>query len=301
MNDQAGDSNREIGDNCTRGATRRNLPDAPLVSVVTVVKNGAPHLTECMESVFTQSWPNVEYIVIDGGSTDATLDIIRSFEDRIDYWVSEPDRGIFDAMNKGLAIANGELIGLLNADDWYEPGALEAAATAYLEKGIPGIYYGDKHLVQVDMGRVYEMPASLEFWRGMTVCHQAMFVHREVYRRLGGYDLQYRLAADFDFFVRAVRGKIPFIRLERFVVNFRDSGESAQSLREGNREISAILRKTYGAISTIYVKNRLLTGYNLAAVAGGRLIGRLMGERTLNFLRIPFYRLFTPRGKEVKK
>ncbi len=285
----------------TRGGIRASQPVVPIVSVVTVVKNGAAHLRQCIESVLTQSWPGIEYIIIDGGSTDATLDIIRTYDDRLAYWVSEPDRGIFDAMNKGIGLATGELIGLLNADDWYEPGAVEAAATALLGQGLPGIYYGEKYLVQVDMGKVYEMPASLEFWRGMNVCHQAMFVHREVYERLGGYALHYRLAADFDFLVRALQGGIPFVRLDRFVVNFRDSGASAQALVEGNREISAILRTTCGALSSVYLKNRLLTGYNLAAVAAGRFIGRLLGERTLNLCRILFYRLFTRRGEEVRK
>jgi glycosyltransferase involved in cell wall biosynthesis len=266
-----------------------------------VVKNGAAHLAQCIESVLAQSWPGIEYIIIDGGSTDATLDIIRTYDDRLAFWVSEPDRGIFDAMNKGIGLATGELIGLLNADDWYEPGAVEAAATALLERGLHGVYYGEKYLVQVDMGKVYEMPASLEFWRGMNVCHQAMFVHREVYERLGGYDLRYRLAADFDFLVRALREGIPFVRLGRFVVNFRDTGASAQALGEGNREISAILRSVYGPISTTYLKNRLLTGYNLAAVAVGRAIGRLLGERALNLCRILFYRLFTRRGEDVRK
>jgi hypothetical protein len=91
------------------------------------------------------------------------------------------------------------------------------------------------------------------------------------------------------------------VRLGRFVVNFRDAGASAQALGEGNREISTILRNIYGPISTIYVKNRLLTGYNLAAVAVGRAIGRLLGERALNLCRILFYRLFTRRGEEVRK
>ena len=301
MSIQEGLPQRVTGGVRSRGGTENSQPVVPLVSVVTVVKNGAAHLTQCIESVLTQSWPGIEYIIIDGGSTDATLDIIRTYDDRLAFWVSEPDQGIFDAMNKGIGLATGELIGLLNADDWYEPGAVEAAATALLERGLRGVYYGDKYLVQVDMGRVYEMPASLEFWRGMNVCHQAMFVHREVYERLGGYDLRYRLAADFDFLVRALRGAIPFVRLGRFVVNFRDTGASAQALGEGNREISAILRSTYGAISTIYVKNRLLTGYNLAAVAVGRFIRRLLGERALNLCRIPFYRLFTRRGEEVRK
>jgi len=292
---------RITGGRRTRGVSGEGLPDAPLVSIVTVVKNGAAYLEEGMKSVLSQSWPNLEYIIIDGGSTDGTLDIIRKHDDRLAYWLSEPDHGIFDAMNKGIALAGGDLIGLLNADDWYEPGAIEMAATAFLEKGTPGIYYGDKHLVQVDMGRIYEMPSSLALWRGMGVCHQAMFVHRNVYQRLGGYDTRYRLAADFDFLVRARRQGVTCIPLKRFIVNFRDTGASAQSLGEGNREISAILKESFGVLSPVYIANRLFLGYGLAAVAVGRAISQLFGERVLNLCRIPFYRLFTRRGGKVKK
>jgi glycosyltransferase involved in cell wall biosynthesis len=275
----------------SRGAMKHDTPDMPLVSVITVVRNGAAHLRETIESVIGQSWPNTEFIIIDGASTDGTLDIIRSYDQNIDYWVSEPDNGIFDAMNKGITLAQGALIGLLNADDWYEPGALETAATAYRGEKKQGIYFGDKYLVHVDLGLKYEFRGSLEFWRGMTICHQAMFVHREAYERLGYYDQAYRLAADFDFFVRAILSGIPFIRLDRFVVNFRDDGASAQSLVQGNREISTILRSNYGFLSSPYLKNLLLTGYNLTAVAVSRLIGRMLGSRVQQWARRCYYRL----------
>jgi len=281
------------------GNGKQRSPELPLISVITVVRNGAGHLQEAIESVLSQSWPNVEYIIIDGASTDGTLDIIRQYDRKIDFWRSEPDNGIFDAMNRGIELAHGELIGLLNADDWYETGALEAAANAWRSNGIAGIYFGDKYLVHGDMGLKYEFRGSLEFWRGMTVCHQAMFAHRDVYARLGRYDTSYRLAADFDFFVRALAGGIPFIPLNRFVVNFRDDGASSQSLLAGNIEISAVLRRQYGLWSSPYVKNLLLTSYNLAAVAVSRLIGRLLGDKIRQFARLCYYRL--SRGDHVKR
>jgi len=291
MNYLAGDSNRETGGKRTRGVTRGSLPDAPLVSVVTVVKNGAEHLTKCIESVLTQSWSNIEYIIIDGGSTDGTMDIIRSYDDRIDYWLSEPDHGIFDAMNKGIALASGQLIGILNADDSYEPGAVSAAAQALMQFAAPAVFYGDHYLVQVELGERYEMRASLQLWRGMTICHQAMFVHREVYRQLGSYRLEFRLAADYDFLVRACLARVPFRYLERFVVDFRDDGASSRALLTSNREVSTILRRYYGPFSSPYLKNLLLTGYNLTAVAISRLIGRVLGERARCWARTSFYRI----------
>ena len=285
----------------SNGVVKQNAPELPLISIITVVRNGAVHLRETIESVLGQNWPNIEYIIIDGDSTDGTLDIIRSYDQRIDYWASEPDKGIFDAMNKGITLAHGELIGLLNADDWYEPGAIETAAAAFCEMKLPGIYYGDKYFVQVDMGLTYEFPASLEFWRGMTICHQAMFVHHDVYLCLGCYDLTYRLAADFDFFVRAIRKDVTFIPLNRYVVNFRDDGASSKALVSGNREIGAIIRKEYGCFSSIYLKNLFTTAYGLTAVAVSSLVRWVMGKRIQHWARSCYYRLFTCRGDHVQR
>src|ERR1700742_4639960 len=102
-----------------KGIKKQSEIDNPLVSVVTVVYNGAKHLEQTINSVLNQSHKNVEYIIIDGGSTDGTLDIIKRYEDKIDYWQSERDGGIYFAMNKGVSLAKGELIGILNADDFY--------------------------------------------------------------------------------------------------------------------------------------------------------------------------------------
>jgi GT2 family glycosyltransferase len=282
------------GGRCS-GSARQYSPDRLLVSVITVVKNGAGHLAECMGSVLGQDWPDLEYIVIDGGSTDATLDIIRQHEDRLDYWLSEPDEGIFDAMNKGLALATGQLIGFLNADDRYEPGAVRAAAEAMQHHAAPAVYYGDHFFFQDDMGERYEMFASLQFWRGMTICHQAMFVHREVFRQLGGFALTYSLAADYDFVLRCFRAGVPFVHLHCFVASFRDAGASSKALLRGNREVSAILRTTYGVCSSPYLKNLLLTSYNLAAVACGRMIGLVAGQRVRARARAAYYRIIGRR------
>ena len=115
---------------------------APKISVVTVVRNGAATIGQTIESVLSQSWRNKEYIIIDGGSTDGTIDIIRRFDDKIDFWISEPDKGIFDAMNKGIESATGDVIGILNADDWYEPEALSKVAKTYIETNGKAVIHG---------------------------------------------------------------------------------------------------------------------------------------------------------------
>src|ERR1700733_2556203 len=117
--------------------------DTPQVSIITVVFNGERYLEQAIRSVLGQSYPNIQYVVINGGSGDGTLSIIRKYEDRISCWISEKDKGISDAFNKGLARCEGEIIGILNADDWYEPDAV-ALAVKYIEAG--DIAFGDIRL-----------------------------------------------------------------------------------------------------------------------------------------------------------
>ncbi len=123
-----------------RGQQRSSSPDQPLVSIVTVVFNGAATLERTMQSVFTQSYPNIEYIIVDGGSKDGTVELLRKHEERLDLWVSERDRGIYDAMNKGVALCSGAWVALINADDWCEPDTVaefhcSAIATTRSETG----------------------------------------------------------------------------------------------------------------------------------------------------------------------
>ena len=102
----------------------------PLVSIITIVFNGEKHLQQTIESVLGQTYPKIEYIIIDGGSKDNSISIIEKYSSRLAYWISEPDKGISDAFNKGISKANGEIIGLINADDWYEKDAVEKIVAA---------------------------------------------------------------------------------------------------------------------------------------------------------------------------
>lgn len=106
------------------------------VSIITVVYNGVKNIEQTIKSVLHQTYSNIEYIVIDGGSTDGSLDIIKKYSDSISYWVSEADKGIYDAMNKGISKATGDLIGIINSDDWYEPDAIMNMVTAYEENTV---------------------------------------------------------------------------------------------------------------------------------------------------------------------
>lgn len=282
-----------------RGKVKSSTPEHPLVTVITVVLNGADHLEQTIRSVLDQSYGNIEYIIIDGGSTDATLDIVRKYEDRIDYWVSEPDRGIYDAMNKGIALACGELIGLLNADDYYVKEGVASAITEYLRHGMPGIYFGHTYLIQDDLGLRYPYLARTNHWKGMGFFHPAMFSHRQVYHDIGKYDLTYRLAADYDFILRALDHDVGLFPINAFIVNYRNTGLSASNLADSLNEIRRINRKHFGFLSLDHFKFLLIYVKSMLLILLQPLIRRTAGEETLLKLKYLYTRIFLSKKREV--
>lgn len=231
------------------GSRGRAVPGSPLISIVTVVRNGVRELEQTIQSVLGQSYGAIEYLIIDGRSNDGTIDIIRSYEDRIDYWISEPDGGIYDAMNKGIAASSGALIGLLNAGDYLEPNAVERVVRTYQELGRPAIVYGIAYAVDVAHGVKAEMFPTLRYWAGMTINHQAMFVHRSVYDQIGPYDSSYGLAGDFDFLVRCMRQQVLFVSTDTCLVNYRSTGQSTVQARTHRREANRISKKYFPPLS----------------------------------------------------
>lgn len=278
---------------------RQSLPGMPLVSIVTVVFNGAAHLEQAIASVLAQGYRNVEYLVIDGGSTDGTLDIIRKFEDRIDYWLSEPDRGIYEAMNKGLQLARGELIGLLNADDFYEPDAVEQVVALYLEGGLSAIYYGDNLVLHDDLRLKYRRHASLYYWLGMSICHQAMFVHRDIYRQLGGYREGFRLAADYDFLLRTVAAEVSLIHVPVLLVTYRESGLTGRNYAQSLNEARRINREHFGWFSRYHAAYLASYGKTLVLYGLQLVVRLLFGQSCLDRLKILYLRKVLLRDEDV--
>ena len=181
--------------------TAGRTDDGPLISVVTVTYNGAATLERTIESVLGQTHQPVDYVIVDGGSTDGTLDIIRRYEDRLRY-VSEPDNGIYDAMNKGIRMARGSWIHILNGDDYYaSPESLERAVSG-LDQGRTN--YFDMYREYEDGSRVLQ---SFRFrhWRlfvSAYLPHPSLIVSRAQYEAVGFYNPEYRIAADHDMILR---------------------------------------------------------------------------------------------------
>lgn len=223
------------------------------ISIITVVYNGAATIASAVDSVLSQDHPDVEYIVIDGASKDATLAILKGYGDKIAVLVSEPDRGIYDAMNKGLARATGDVVGILNADDFYaDKTVLSAVAQQLGQRGAEALI-GDLVFVKPDRpDQVVRYYGSRNFTlrkfeRGDMPPHPTFFVRRAVYDRLGNFDTQYRMCADFDLMLRFLYiGKVSYTYLPKVMVTMRTGGITNQGFKSKirlNREIMHSMRK----------------------------------------------------------
>ncbi|HYN53142.1 MAG TPA: glycosyltransferase family 2 protein [Methylotenera sp.] len=245
----------------TRGFNKHSLPHKPLISIITVVFNGAETIRDTIESVLKQSYGNIEYIIVDGGSSDATVDILRQYDHVVDCWISEKDKGIYDAMNKGIALARGDVIGTLNADDFYiYDHVLENVAQVFLDPAIDACY-GD--LLYVNQNNVEK---TVRFWKsndyelglfksGWMPAHPTFFVRKSVYDRLGGFNLNYKIAADFELLFRFIeQNKIRTQYLPKVLVKMRLGGTTNQSwsnILKQNKEMITILRKHHADFSLV--------------------------------------------------
>ena len=180
----------------TKGYFKKSFEDKPLISIITVVFNGEKYLEETIQSVINQTYDNVEYIIIDGGSTDGTLDIIKKYEDQIDYWVSEKDKGIYDAMNKGIDLATGEWINFMNAGDgFYKDNTLSEIFVNNKYQNMK-ILYGDVETNYGNFKVIHKAGSLSNLYKSMQFSHQSIFFNSK-YHKENKYNLSYKLSADY--------------------------------------------------------------------------------------------------------
>jgi glycosyltransferase involved in cell wall biosynthesis len=208
----------------TRGIRKESQENMSLITVVTVVRNGEKTLEQTILSVIDQTYTNIEYIVVDGASTDGTLDIIRKYEDRIDYWQSEPDEGIYDAMNKGIDLAMGDFIVLLNSDDWFELDACQKVVEA-MDKKRYMIYYAIARVLDENGNILYLHGSTINNITKQSIAHQTCFIAKEIYKE-EKYSTDYKSASDYEFFLRIASKKIELKFIEKILVNYRLGGMS---------------------------------------------------------------------------
>lgn len=220
----------------------------PRVSVITVCYNSAKTIADTLESVHSQTYNNIEHIVVDGGSEDGTMDIVANVRETLGPVISEPDKGLYDAMNKGIRMASGDIIGILNSDDFYESeGVVEAAVAAFQTDSTIDLVFGDVVFVTPpDMKTVTRFYSAGHFrpWKlrfGWMPPHPATFVRRTVYEQYGEYRLDMKISADYEMFVRWLsRAKLNYHWLDRVIVRMRAGGVSTGGIRSSvilNREI----------------------------------------------------------------
>jgi glycosyltransferase involved in cell wall biosynthesis len=237
------------------GSTRL-VPD-PLISIITVCKNSEKTVVRTIESVLHQTYPAIEYLVIDGASTDKTMEIVRSYEPTFQgrlRWISEKDGGIYDAMNKGINLAKGSVIGILNSDDWYESSTAEVIASNYKEHG-DAVYYGILRMME-NGNEVMLKIVHHQYLCREVVGHPAYFVAQSIYRKYGLYRLDYRIAADYEMMMRLLRDRVLFVPIYSLLSNFSSGGESTINEKKTIEEYLRI-RCEYGYISKPYLNFRL--------------------------------------------
>lgn len=224
---------------------------SPLVSIITVVYNGAQHIEQAIKSVLGQDYSNIEYILIDGGSTDGTTDIIKKYQEEIAYWVSEKDTGIYNAMNKGLRSSKGEIIAILNADDYYYPSTIKDVVD-HFQKTNADIVYGNLTKFRTIASKEYfvDITPDIEMMQSrMGIFHPSTFIKKEVYNQVGYFDEKYKLSADYDFILKAYNKKFNFQYLNKSLAYFRIGGVSNTNCNSYKESINVLIENNSPYVS----------------------------------------------------
>lgn len=233
------------------------------ISIITVSYNSATTIRDTIESVLAQGYKDIEYIVVDGASKDSTMAIVNEYSDKISKIVSEPDKGIYDAMNKGISFATGDVIGILNSDDFYESDdVIESVVERFSSSQDSQLVFGDIVFVNAnDLGTVTRFYGAEHFrpWKlrfGWMPPHPATFVRAGAYKEIGPYSVEYKISADYEMFVRLLLvHRYKFSRLDKVLVRMRAGGVSTSGIKSSlhlNKEIVHACRRN-GIYTNIFM------------------------------------------------
>jgi len=257
------------------------MNQSPLISIITVVLNGEKYLENAINSVHSQSYRNYEYIIIDGCSTDRTIEIIKRHEKETTVWTSEPDNGISDAFNKGIKLARGEIIGLLNSDDWLEPEAIKKIVKIFISDN-PDIICGAVRFWKKGKEVVVSYPDLQNLNQETSIHHTGVFIKKSIYEKFGLYDTHFKYAMDYELLLRMKMNNAQFYTLNDVVSNRRLEGISYKNKRLALRETMSA-RKNYFNTWNVWII------YIYASIKDWG--GRLLKSSILNPLYIKYWKL----------
>lgn len=235
------------------------------ISIITVVWNNKDTINDAINSAINQTYKDIEYIIIDGASSDGTVEIIKGYADKITKFVSEKDKGIYDAMNKGVDLATGDIIAFLHSDDIYSSSNIVEIVAKEFERGNLDGVYGD--LVYTPKSNTQKV---LRYWKskdfdlsllkkGWMPAHPTLFLKRNIYEKYGKFDLDFKIAADYDFMLRILSDGIKIKYLPKVLYKMRIGGESNKSLKnillKSKEDLKALKKNKIGGIITLLMKN----------------------------------------------
>ena len=249
--------------------------------------NSEETIRKTIESVENQTYPNIEYIVVDGASTDGTISILEERSSVVDCWISEPDKGIYDAMNKGIRISTGDVVGIINSDDWYEEDAVQRAVDGF-RKNVGLVHgamriWGEDGSVKSLYGAKSYIPESIS----APFNHPTCFVRKEVYKEIGLYETKYKIASDYDFMIRFIDSKYEAKYIDRVISNFRQGGITSKESVPVIEFYELLRNNGYGLGGTFAsIIARLLKRYSAS------LVRSLFNSEIKNYIRsfIPYHK-----------
>lgn len=238
----------------------------PKISIITSVWNNKETIKDAIDSVISQTYQHIEYIVVDGESSDGTVDIVQSYGDKIAKFVSEKDKGIYDGLNRGVSLATGDVIAFLHSDDIYASKSVieEIALVFQSDESLDGVYGDLIYTPKNDTHKVLRYWKSRDYdsdllAKGWMPAHPTLFLKREVYEKYGGFDLDFKIAADYDFMLRVLKIGIKVKYLPKVLYKMRVGGESNKSIkniiRKSREDFRALKKNGVGGVGSLLIKN----------------------------------------------
>lgn len=238
----------------------------PKISIITACLNSEKTIKRTIESVLSQNYKHLEYIIIDGGSSDNTISIIKSYSKKfeklgLEYkYISEPDNGIYDAFNKGVSIATGELIGIIGSDDWYEKEVMNLIVNFYNKEacdyihGNMNIYSNNNHFL-----KTIKPSSKILMMKKMTFFHPTSFIKKSVYQELNGYSLEYDICSDYDLILRILKRNYSIKYINKTIANFSNGGVSTTQIDKALLEAHLVrVDNGYNKVMSYYFYYRAL-------------------------------------------